>query len=131
MSAEIKGTRSMLEKIRAKYGETKMLKAQDRALRRGAQYFTSVMKEEFEVFRDTGATIDEMTTTEPYFIHGQVRIIKVYWSGSKSRQSIIHINEYGSVKNTNPRGRGAIARTMYRTEEPYKDIIRESLRGDL
>ena len=48
-----------------------------------------------------------------------------------NRYAIIHLNEWGSVKNPNPRGKGAIARTMFSTEKPYKQIIKETIGGDL
>lgn len=131
MSVEIKGTHQMLRKIGEKYGEANMLKAQDKALNNGAKYFTSVLKSNFEVFRDTGASIGEITVTDPYFIHGNTRMVKVHWEGARNRYAIIHINEWGSVKKPNPRGKGAIARTMFTTEMPYRSIIKETLEGEL
>lgn len=131
MSVEIKGTHNMLRQIREKYGQAQMERAQDKALRLGSKYFVSVLKQNFQVFRDTGASIEEIEVTDPYYIHGGVRMVKVHWQGSKNRYSIIHLNEYGSVRNANPRGKGAIARTMFMTEKPYKSIIKESLEGDL
>lgn len=57
MSVDIRGTKSMLEEIKRQYGEEKMLKAKDKALRKGTRYFVSVLHEQFQVFRDTGASI--------------------------------------------------------------------------
>lgn len=131
MSVKIEGTNNMLRQIREEYGEAKMLKAQDKALRLGSKYFKSVMQSNFQVFKDTGASIAEMTLTEPYTLYGRVRTVKLHWEGAMSRQSIIHLNEYGTVRNANPRGKGVIMRTMVMTEKPYREIIKESLRGDL
>lgn len=131
MSVEVKGVHQMLRKIDEAYGEAKMLRAQDKALNKGAKYFVSVLKTNFEVFRDTGASINEITVTDPYFIHGRTRMVKVHWQGSKNRYAIIHLNEWGSIKHPNPRGKGAIARTMFTTERPYREIIKQSLEGDL
>ena len=83
MSVEIKGVHQMLRQIDEVYGETKMLRAQDKALNKGAKYFVSVLKANLEVFRDTGASISEITVTDPYFIHGRTRMVKVHWQGSK------------------------------------------------
>ena len=58
-------------------------------------------------------------------------MIKVYWEGPQHRRSIIHINEWGSVINPNPRGKGAIARTMRITKEPYRQIVKNDLEGGL
>ncbi|OIS57422.1 hypothetical protein [Staphylococcus equorum] len=131
MSVEVKGTHNMLRQIEQKYGETQLLKAQDKALKLGSEYFVDVMKENFEIFRDKGASISEIVVTDPYYIHGKVRMVKVHWQGPMSRYAIIHINEYGSVRNPNPRGKGAIARTMFMTEKPYQQIINETLEGEL
>ncbi|MCG3401691.1 hypothetical protein K0017_05075 [Staphylococcus massiliensis] len=131
MSVEIENFHQMMNQIRSKYGEAQLQTAQDKALRAGSSYFVSVMKRNFQVFRDTGASIGEITVTEPHYIHGNVRMVKVHWKGPMNRYAIIHINEYGSVKNPTPRGKGAIARTMYTTEQPYKQIIKKSLEGDL
>lgn len=131
MSVEVKGVHQMLREIGEQYGEIKMLKAQDKALNKGAKYFMSVLKVNFEVFRDTGASIHEITMTDPYTIHGNTRMVKVHWHGSMNRYAIIHLNEWGTIKNSNPRGKGAIARTMFMTEKPYREIVKQSLEGDL
>lgn len=131
MSVEIEGTHQMLREIGEKYGEAKMLKAQDKALNAGAKYFTSVLKDNFEIFKDTGASIGEITVTEPYFIHGNTRMVKVHWEGSQNRYAIIHINEWGSVRKPNPRGKGAIARTMFMTETPYREVVKDTLGEEL
>lgn len=131
MSVEIKGTHNLLQKIKEQYGEAQMLKAQDKALKLGSKYFVGVMKDNFQIFKDTGASISEINVTDPYYIHGKVRMVKIHWEGSMNRYTIIHLNEYGSVKHPNPRGKGAIARTMFMTEKPYQQIIKETLEGEL
>ncbi|MGW7906321.1 hypothetical protein ACWEXP_00945 [Staphylococcus pseudoxylosus] len=108
-----------------------MIKAQDKALKLGSKYFVGVMKDNFQIFKDTGASIDEISVTDPYYIHGKVRMVKIHWEGSMNRYAIIHLNEYGSVKQPNPKGKGAIARTMFMTEKPYQQIIKETLEGEL
>ncbi|AGZ26276.1 hypothetical protein [Staphylococcus pasteuri] len=131
MSVEIEGVHQMLRKISEKYGDNKMHMVKEKALRRGSSYFVSVLKANFEVFRDTGASIEEISVTDPYYIHGKTMMVKVHWQGPMNRYAIIHLNEWGSVKNPNPRGKGAIARTMFSTEKPYKQIIKETIGGDL
>ena len=131
MSVKTSGMHRIVKDIEAKYGEVRMVKAQDKALKRASKYFASQLKTNFEIFRDTGASIQEINVTDPYFIHGNVRMVKVHWEGPKHRYAIIHINEYGTVRNPNPRGKGAIARTMVQCEKPIKQIIRETLEGEL
>ncbi|NMK82587.1 hypothetical protein, partial [Staphylococcus capitis] len=102
MSVEVKGVHQMLRKIGEKYGEGEMVKAQDKALRRGSKYFVSVLKTNFQVFRDTGASIEEIEVTDPYYIYGRTRMVKVHWQGPMNRYAIIHLNEWGTVKNPTP-----------------------------
>ena len=131
MSVDVKGVHQMLRQIGEKYGEDQMLKAQDKALNKGSKYFVSVLKANFEVFRDTGESIHEVSVTAPYYVHGKTRMVKVHWHGSMNRYAIIHLNEWGTIKNPNPRGKGAIARTMFMTQRPFREIIKQSLEGDL
>lgn len=131
MSVEIQGVHQMLRKVKEKYGDDQMRMVQEKALRRGSKYFVSVLKTNFEVFRDTGASIEEISVTDPYYIHGKTMMVKVHWQGPMNRYAIIHLNEWGSVKNPSPRGKGAIARTMFSTEKPYKQLIKETIGGDL
>lgn len=131
MSVEIEGMKALIQKLQRAYDDETLIHLQDKALKKGAKYFVSVLKLEFELFRDTGASIEEVSITDPYFIHGNIRMIKVYWEGPQHRRSIIHINEWGSVINPNPRGKGAIARTMRITKEPYRQIVKNDLEGGL
>lgn len=98
MSVDVKGVHQMLRQIGEKYGETQMLKAQDKALNKGSKYFVGVLKANFEVFRDTGASIHEVSVTDPYYVHGKTRMVKVHWHGSMNRYAIIHLNEWGTIK---------------------------------
>lgn len=131
MSVKIEGTQELIRRIEQEYGEAKMLKAKENALRKGANYFRDTLRQNFALFKDTGASMEEMTLTQPYSVHGSTTTIKLHWRGPHERYRIIHLNEYGTVKNANPRGKGTIGRTIIATRKPYEQIIKESLRGDL
>lgn len=119
---QLKGMDKLLSTLEQKLGKAKMQSMSDEALREGAKVFVQELKKEFQSFRDTGASIDEITISPPMTIGG-VRTIKIHWKGPKNRYRIIHLNEWGTVKNPNPRGKGAIARAMRNAETAYRNAI--------
>ena len=130
MSVSIKGEKKLLAELEKRLGTARMNQVSDRALRAGAEVFVEELKSQFESFRATGASIKEITISEPMTIKG-ARTIKVHWKGPKGRYRIIHLNEWGTVKNPNPRGKGAVARALRNAENAYRNAIKQSLKGDL
>lgn len=129
MSVKIEGLPKLLADLESRLGQARMQGVSDRALRAGAEVFVRELKRQFESFKDTGASIKEITISEPMTIAG-VRTIKVHWRGPKNRYRIIHLNEWGTVKNPNPRGKGAIARALRNAERAYKQAIFNSVRRE-
>ena len=107
-----------------------MQKISDKALLEAANEFVKVLKQEFESFKDTGASIEEITITGPIWEKG-VRIVKVHWKGPHNRYRIIHLNEWGTINNPNPAGKGAIARALKNSESAYSNAVKKALRGGL
>lgn len=130
MSVEINGLDRMLADLENRLGTARMQMISDRALKAGARAFVRELKIQFQFFKDTGASIDEITISEPMNIGGS-RTIKVYWKGPKGRYHIIHLNEWGTVKNPNPQGKGAIARAMRNSEGAYRAAVEEAVRRGL
>ncbi|PKR82566.1 hypothetical protein [Heyndrickxia camelliae] len=130
MSVTIRGNKELMAELERRLGRAAMQRISDRALQRGAEVFVNELKRQFETFRDTGESIKEITVSEPMWI-GKVRTIKVYWKGPKDRYRIIHLNEWGTVTNPNPRGKGAIARAMRNCERAYREAIRQAIREGL
>ena len=126
MKAEIKGQKQLMADLERRLGPTVMKRKVDAAITAGAKVFVKELKQQFQTFRDTGASIDEITISEPFWMDG-VRTVRVHWKGPKNRYRIIHLNEWGTVKNPNPRGKGAIARALKNSEKAYRDAIRRSL----
>lgn len=126
MSVEIRGISEVLANIQRQLGAQAVERISDQALRDASLVFKSSLISQLETFKDTGATVDEVTFTEPYSVNG-VRTITVHWKGPKGRYRVIHLNEYGTVKNPNPRGKGAIARALQASEAAYKRAIAESI----
>lgn len=127
MSAEVKGLNQLLNRLEKEYGQESFQKLTDKGLKKGAEAFVEKLKKEFEKFKDTGASIEEITTSNPMTINGK-RTIKVYWKGPHDRYRIIHLNEFGTVKNPNPEGKGAIARALKASEKEYRETIKQVMK---
>ncbi|AUJ23118.1 hypothetical protein [Virgibacillus dokdonensis] len=130
MSVKIRGLNKLLDELETKLGKQGMQRISDKALINAANEFVRVLKSEFQGFRDTGASIDEITITGSLWVQG-TRTVKIHWAGPKGRYRIIHLNEWGTVKNPNPRGKGAVARAMKNSEKAYRDAVRKAIKGGL
>lgn len=130
MSVKITGVKEMLQALDNRFGDKAVKRISDQALKAGAQVFVRELKQQFQNFKDTGASIDEITISEPMLIGG-VRTIKVHWRGPKDRYRIIHLNEWGTVQNPNPKGKGAIARALRNAEKAYRLAVLEAVRRGL
>lgn len=123
MGVKVEGEKELINKLEQKFGKSGMQKTNDAALIAGAKVFVSELKSQFQSFKDTGASIDEITISEPMW-QADDRIVKIYWSGPKNRYRIIHLNEWGTVKEPNPRGKGAIARALRNAESEYLSTVK-------
>ncbi|CAM3429115.1 HK97 gp10 family phage protein [Aeromicrobium ponti] len=127
MSVNVRGQRELIADLERRLGKERTQQISDRALKKGAQVFVRELKSQFEAFKDTGASIEEITVSNPMSVAG-VRTIKIHWRGPKGRFRIIHLNEWGTVKNPNPRGKGVIARTMRNAENAYRQAVIQAIR---
>jgi len=126
MSVEVKGSKQLEKELEQRFGKAKMQQISDRALKAGAEVFVKELKSQFQSFKDTGASIDEITISEPTTIAGS-RTVKVHWRGPKGRYRIIHLNEWGTVNNPNPAGKGAIATALRNAESAYRKAIKQAI----
>ncbi len=126
MSFNMYGQNELIAELERRYGKQMTQRISDKGLKRAAQAFVAELKRQFQTFRKTGASIDEITISGPTYVAGK-RVIKVHWRGPKGRYRIIHLNEWGTVKNPNPRGKGAIARALRNSEHAYRNAIRQAL----
>lgn len=126
MTVKLKGMKELERALERKYGRQKMKKISDEALLAGGQVIVEEIKKSFESFKDTGASIDEVTLSKPYSLNG-VRTIKVHWKGPEDRYRIIHLNEFGTIKNPNPRGKGAIDRALRSGRDAYFKVVKRQL----
>lgn len=126
MTVDIRGISELLGEIESRLGAETVTRISDQALKDASLVFKQALRAQLLTFKDTGATVDELTFTEPYTKDG-VRTITVHWKGPKGRYRVIHLNEFGTVKNPNPRGKGAIARALQQSERSYKEAIRNAI----
>lgn len=127
MSMKITGMNKLLADIEKHLGKAKMQRVTDAALTAGAKVFVAELKRQFATFKDTGASIDEITISKPY-TKGGVRMVSVHWRGPKDRYRIIHLNEWGTVQNPNPRGKGKIAAALRNAEKAYRSTLISHIR---
>lgn len=127
MSVEVKGEAQLLAELEKRLGQEAMNRISDNALKAGAKVFVSELRKQFSGWKDTGASYDEITISDIIVVNG-VRTIKIHWRGPKNRQRIIHLNEWGTVKNPNPRGKGAIARAMRNAQDAYRRAVKDAIR---
>lgn len=130
MSVEVKGLNKLLQEIESRYGKGNVQRVSDRALEKGAEVFVRELKSQFQAFQDTGASLREITVSKPVSIGGD-RLIRIHWKGPDNRYRIIHLNEFGTVKNPTPRGKGAIARAMRNAEDAYRAAVIQAVRSGL
>lgn len=102
----------------------------DQALVAGAEVMAEKIKKHLWPFRDTAATVKEITVSEPFTENG-VRKIKIHWRGPKNRYRIIHLNEWGTVRAPNPPAKGAIQRAMRAGESQYYRTLKSEIEKGL
>ncbi|MFB4471775.1 hypothetical protein ACDI16_02255 [Oceanobacillus caeni] len=135
MGVEIKGLKELERELEKRFGKQNVQRISDKALLDGAKVFVKELQVQVKTFSDgkgysQGYTYEEITVSEPMWVGG-VRTIKVHWRGPHGRYRVIHLNEWGTVKNPNPRGKGAIARALKNAENAYQKAIMEAVRRGL
>ncbi|MBO1513259.1 hypothetical protein [Metabacillus bambusae] len=127
MSVKITGLNQLLGDLEKRFGKVKMQQVSDAALMAGAKVFVKELESQFETFRDTGASIEEITISGLEWIGGK-RTVRIHWRGPEERYRVIHLNEFGTIQNPNPKGKGAIARAMRNSEKAYIRAVEEAVR---
>lgn len=126
MGVKVTGQKKLIAELERRFGKVNMQRITDAALSEGARVFVAELRRQFASWKDTGASYDEIMISKPMTVGGS-RIIKIHWRGPKNRYRIIHLNEWGTVNNPNPRGKGAIARAMRNAEKEYIRAVRKAI----
>ena len=119
------GFKELDEELR-KFHEKRIVAAQDKALRAGANFFVNKLRTAYLPYKKTGAIIKEVTFDEP-FGPPDKRNITIRWRGPKDRYRVIHLLEFGTIKNPNPKQKGVIQRTLAESQAEYRKIIKREL----
>lgn len=126
MTVKLRGMEAIEKSLEQKYGARKMRQITDKALVAGGEVIVEEIKKNFEFFKDTGASIEEVTLSKPSLLNG-ARTIKVHWKGPEDRYRIIHLNEFGTIQNPNPRGKGAVNRALRSGRDTYFKTVKRHL----
>lgn len=130
MGLKIHGVSRLLKELEKKFEKERVNRIVDDALTAGALILGMELRRQLRSFKDQGYTLDEMVISPPDEINGS-RTIRIYWRGKHSRYRIIHLNEWGTIQNPNPRGKGKIAKAMKNAQKEYGKVVREILRREL
>lgn len=126
LKVTVDGVDEVNAELEKRFGVTNMARIVDKALLAGAQVIKRELETNFESFKDTGASKDEITISEPMTLN-KIRTVVIYWSGPRKRYTIIHLNEFGTIKNPSPRGKGAIERALRAGQTEYLRVIKEEI----
>ncbi|MGW7930599.1 HK97 gp10 family phage protein [Staphylococcus xylosus] len=127
MGIKLNGFGEIERELEKRLGKKRLTKVIDKALTKGAEVIKSEVEKGVASYKDTGALHEEVSITKPYVSKG-VRTISIKWKGPQNRYRIVHLNEHGTVKNPNPRGKGVINRAIRRSRETYFNQLKKELR---
>lgn len=132
MGIRIYGTKRLINELESRLGRKRLKKVIDEAITAGALVLGMELRRQLRTFSDgtgysKGYTVDELTISEP-LDSSEGRTIKIHWRGKHQRYRIIHLNEWGTIRNPNPRGKGKIAKAMTLGKQAYGKAVRDTLR---
>lgn len=132
MSVKITGMNKVLKELERKLGSD-FEPLSKRGLKKAADMFVNELRKELKGIKGpyrTGATVDEIVISGPKKVNGEWAYT-IHWEGPDNRYALIHLNEWGTVRNPNPPMKGAIARVLKNTEERYYKILANEIRKGL
>lgn len=130
MAVKIHGVERLIDELDSRFNKNRIDSIVDEALTNGALVFGMELRRQLMTFKDQGYTLDELTISEPNAKDG-IRSVRIYWEGPHSRYRIIHLNEWGTIRNPRPRGKGKIAKAMELARKPYGQAVRDTIRRHL
>lgn len=126
MAVKVTGLKELEAALEKRFGKKHTQRWIDKALIAGAKVIKNEIYKNFEDFKDTGASQSEITISEPLTLNG-VRTIKIHWRGPNDRYKVIHLNEFGTVKNPNPKGKGAVERAIRQGQAEYFRVVKSEV----
>ena len=129
MAVKVYGVNRLIGELEAKFNGKRIERLTSAALEKGALVVGMEILRQLRTFKDKGYTIDDMTISDP-FSDGNPTV-RIYWSGPHNRYRIIHLNEWGTIRNPNPRGKGKIAKALKLSQKAYGKAVRDELRRSI
>lgn len=130
---KITGMNQLVADLEKRLGNGNVQRITDKALIEAAKVFVKELQTQVKTFSDgkgfsEGHSYDEITMSDIVVLKG-VRTIRIHWKGPNQRYRIIHLNEWGTINNPNPRGKGAIAKAMKNSEKAYREAIKKAIKA--
>lgn len=103
------------------------------ALNSGADVIVEQMKANFDPFKDTGYSRDEIMRTDAR-TKNDIEELKIGWNGEHGRWRLVHLNEFGYTKmgkQYTPRGFGAIAKSLTEAQPGFEQEVTRRMREGL
>lgn len=126
LNVKVNGVEEVNRELERRLGGKSMERILDKALLSGAAVIKRELERNFDSFKDTGASKDEITISKPMTLNG-TRTVVIHWSGLKKRYTIIHLNEFGTIKNPSPRGKGAVERALRAGQAEYLRVVKKEI----
>lgn len=126
----IEGMEALQKAILEAYSGAKAKSIQKAALDAGGDLVVERLKENFEAFKDTGYSRDEIVKTDPKSKNDVVQL-QIGWNGPHKRWRIIHLNEFGYTKagrQYTPKGFGTIEKTIKEAGDDYFSTVAGKMR---
>lgn len=129
---DLKGVEETIADLEKILGHEALMKAQDAALEKGADFLKRKIYEAQWRHRDTGRTAKAVTFSEPRWVDGE-RVITVHWKGEQYR--VIHLQENGFYgrdgKFVKPDSYGLIEGVMAANRSQYLKIVADELQRQI
>lgn len=127
MSSKITGMSKLLNDLDARLGTAAMEARSTKALLVASPQIERAIRTNLTPYKVTGNTLKEMKLGAPKpLASGRMRA-QIYWEGPTARYKLIHLNEWGTTRNPNPRAKGQIALALKTALPAYKAALKRVL----
>ena len=128
LNVKVNGVEEVNRELEKRFGGKSMERILDKALLSGAAVIKKELERNLGAYEgtkySTGASKDEITISKPMTLNC-TRTVVIHWSGPKNRHTIIHLNEFGTIKNPQPRLKGAIERALRAGQAEYRRGVKQ------
>lgn len=130
---KIEGADALQKAIMQAYSGRKAKRIQKEALNAGGDVVVEVLKKNFDDFKDTGYSKDEIMRTDARS-KSDIEELKIGWNGEHGRWRLVHLNEFGYTKmgkQYTPKGFGVIVKTIAEVKDEFGHAVAETMRKNL